>query len=48
MLSNYHKEYPFHNLNECILYVPVGTGYTYRHDTRFSGFKQIVIDVPSE
>lgn len=32
------------NLSECTLYVPVGTGYAYRHHPIFSKFKDIIIE----
>ena len=35
------NEYAFFDLFDCTLYVPVGTEDTYRHDYRFSFFKEI-------
>ena len=34
----------FTDLTDCTLYVPVGTGYAYRHDDRFKVFKEIKIE----
>ena len=28
-------------LSECTLFVPIGTGYAYRHDERFKVFKEV-------
>ena len=32
------------DLSKCVLYVPVGTGYAYRHHPIFSKFKEVVIE----
>ena len=32
------------SLSECTLYVPIGTGYAYRHHPVFSQFKEVVIE----
>lgn len=32
------------DLSKCVLYVPVGTGYAYRHRPIFSKFKEVVIE----
>lgn len=32
------------NLDKCSLYVPIGTGYAYRHHPVFSKFKEIIIE----
>lgn len=38
-------DYAFDNLKNCILYVPVGTGYAYRHHPAFAGkFKEAIIE----
>ena len=34
----------FSDLTGCTLYVPIGTGYAYRHDERFKDFKEIKIE----
>ena len=34
----------FASLESCILYVPIGTGYRYRHDERFNVFKEVKIE----
>lgn len=35
----------FNGLENCTLYVPIGTGYRYRHDERFKDkFKEIIIE----
>ena len=35
----------FDGLSECTLFVPIGTGYAYRHDERFKGkFKEVKIE----
>ena len=46
-LRNEHPEdieievHAFYGLTDCTLYVPIGTGYAYRHDERFKVFKEI-------
>ena len=39
-------EKAFYNLNieNCTLYVPIGTGYAYRHHPVFSKFKEVIIE----
>ena len=49
-----HNEHPeemiigeeaFYGIKQCTLFVPIGTGYAYRHDERFRDkFKEIAID----
>lgn len=34
----------FEGIENCLLYVPIGTGYAYRHDERFKMFKEIRIE----
>jgi len=34
----------FEELSNCTLFVPVGTGYAYRHDWRFDVFKEVKIE----
>lgn len=34
----------FSDLSDCTLFVPIGTGYAYRHDNRFKVFKEVVIE----
>ncbi len=34
----------FDGLSECTLFVPIGTGYAYRHDERFKVFKEVKIE----
>ena len=34
----------FDALSECTLFVPIGTGYAYRHDGRFKVFKEVKIE----
>lgn len=35
----------FENLKDCTLYVPIGTGYAYRHHPDFEGkFKEVIIE----
>ena len=49
-LRNEHPEnieitnYAFSDLTDCTLYVPIGTGYAYRHDERFNVFKEIKVE----
>ena len=31
----------FSGLEDCTLYIPIGTGYAYGHDERFKVFKEI-------
>ena len=31
-------------LNQCTLYVPIGTGYAYRHHPVFGKFKEVIIE----
>ena len=39
------EEEAFDGLNNCILYVPIGTGYAYRHHPAFEGkFKEVIIE----
>ncbi|MBQ1836690.1 MAG: leucine-rich repeat domain-containing protein, partial [Paludibacteraceae bacterium] len=40
-----HK-YAFYgtNIENCTLYVPIGTGYAYRHHPVFSKFKEVIIE----
>lgn len=37
-------KYAFRDLENCILFVPIGTGYAYRHDERFKMFKEVKIE----
>lgn len=32
------------NIKNCTLYVPIGTGYAYRHHPVFSKFKEVIIE----
>ena len=34
----------FYGISECTLFVPIGTGYAYRHDERFKVFKEVKIE----
>ena len=37
-------EKAFDDLSDCTLFVPIGTGYAYRHDERFKVFKEVKIE----
>ena len=49
-LRNEHPEnikvdyWAFEDLSNCTLFVPIGTGYAYRHDWRFDVFKEVKIE----
>lgn len=38
------EENAFNGLSDCTLFVPIGTGYAYRHDERFKMFKEVKIE----
>ena len=38
------EESVFKGLSDCTLFVPIGTGYAYRHDERFKVFKEVKIE----
>ncbi|MCQ2257171.1 MAG: hypothetical protein MJZ41_04150 [Bacteroidaceae bacterium] len=40
------NDYAFNKfaLDQCTLYVPVGTGYAYRHHPVFGEFKEVIIE----
>jgi hypothetical protein len=38
------EEGAFDGISECTLFVPIGTGYAYRHDERFKVFKEVKIE----